>query len=146
MHSSHIGQLGSKEHIAGAALIGFGYVANFFAAAWSPDQAHYLMHLWSLSQEEQYYVLLAPLLLFVTVHGRGKAILYGITILVVLVTTERGSFCSLALHPDQLRSGHEPRLALGRLRRGLPLDANQRAGARPRGRPVETLANESASS
>jgi peptidoglycan/LPS O-acetylase OafA/YrhL len=51
------GHHGSPGHVLGAAAIGIGYVANFFAAAWSPSQAHYLMHLWSLAQEEQFYLL-----------------------------------------------------------------------------------------
>jgi peptidoglycan/LPS O-acetylase OafA/YrhL len=56
------GRIGSPDHVVGAAAVALGYVQNFFLAGSSGVPAHYLWHLWSLAEEEQFY-LLWPLVL-----------------------------------------------------------------------------------
>jgi len=63
------GRIGSPHHVLGAAAVGLGYVENLFLAGSSGVPAHYLWHLWSLSQEEQFY-LLWPILLGLCLRRR----------------------------------------------------------------------------
>jgi peptidoglycan/LPS O-acetylase OafA/YrhL len=84
------GAVGTPTHIAGAALIGFTYVANFFAATWSPDQARYLMHLWSLAQEEQFYLVWPVVLIWLLRRCTDpRRVLTVLGAIVVAVTVER---------------------------------------------------------
>jgi len=101
------GSLGSAGHVAGATAIGLGYVANFFAAAWSPAQCHYLAHLWSLAEEEQFYVLW-PLALVVLLRRevRMAAVVRALGVLVVAVAVER--WVLLATGASPFRIGFAP--------------------------------------
>jgi peptidoglycan/LPS O-acetylase OafA/YrhL len=51
------GRIGSPRHLLGAAAVGLGYLENLFLAGSSGVPAHYLWHLWSLAEEEQFYLL-----------------------------------------------------------------------------------------
>ena len=85
------GHHGLPSHVLGAAAIGAGHVANFFAAAGSPNQAHYLVHLWSLAQEEQFYLLWPIVLLALLRRGVStRTLLLGFATLVVAVPSSGG--------------------------------------------------------
>ena len=131
------GALGSPSHVAGAAAVGAGFVANFFATAWSPHQAQYLAHLWSLAEEEQFYVVW-PLLLALLLRRRcsTRAVLTGLGAVVAMVTVERwllalggASTSRIAFAPDTNLDGLTIGCAAAFARSGLGWRPTRAAGA-----------------
>src|SRR2546430_5553579 len=73
--------------ITGTALA-IGYVANF-AAAWHPETIpHELSQIWSLSQEEQFYLVWPPLLLLL-MRVRPSMVPRALVLLIGAVALER---------------------------------------------------------
>jgi peptidoglycan/LPS O-acetylase OafA/YrhL len=80
-------------------LLAVGYVTNIAEAAGSHAMRPYLGHLWSLAQEEQFYLLWPAVLLITFRWGRGTT-LRVLGILILLVVIERLAFFANGTHFD----------------------------------------------
>jgi peptidoglycan/LPS O-acetylase OafA/YrhL len=77
-------------HLLAAAGVGAGYVTNVLLANGSTVPAHYLWHLWSLAEEEQFYLLWPPILLLALRRRIPVHLLAGsLAVLVCAVGVER---------------------------------------------------------
>jgi peptidoglycan/LPS O-acetylase OafA/YrhL len=91
-----------------------GVGALFYYANWifahTGIAGHLLVHTWSLSVEEQFYLLWPPLLAFLIVRGAGSRVLLTVTLCGIVVSAAERLLWFGHVRPDRLYFGTDTRI------------------------------------